>query len=176
MPQVHRALAIDFLAQGRGEQGAFQVVHGQGVAGQEAVDITPADQGNQGLAGIPVKDHRRPQDPQDKTVFLLKGEQRIKLIVIYGERGLPRPPGEKGKLVRRRQRLSKGLGVNIDAVLAIFAPPQGHLLPHLEVVKFLDHERPIRPQDHHTIHAGILQQDPGTRAQVVILGKIVVAW
>ena len=44
MPQMHRALAINLLAQGRLKQRGFQVMHRQGVAGQEAVDITLPDQ------------------------------------------------------------------------------------------------------------------------------------
>ena len=67
--------------------------------------------------------------------------------------------------------LAKASSVDIDALLAVFAAAQGHLLPRLQVVKFFDQQRAIRRPDHDAIHAGILQQNPFPHFELKIFGK-----
>ena len=44
VPQVDRPFAVNLLAQGGLIERGFEIMQGQGIAGQEPLDITPADE------------------------------------------------------------------------------------------------------------------------------------
>ncbi len=125
MPQVDRPLAVNLLAQGGPVERGFEIVQRQGVAGQEPLDITPADEADEGLPGIGVKDRSRAHHPQNKALFPLMGQQFIELVVVDGKGGLPGEPGAKGELRRRRRGPGKGPGVHDRSPPRRFLPGPG---------------------------------------------------
>ena len=74
MAQVNRPFAINLLAQGSLIESGFEIMHRQGVPGQQPLDVTPADEGDEGLPGVVVKDRGRAHDPENKALIPLMGQ------------------------------------------------------------------------------------------------------
>ena len=126
MAQGKRSLGVDFLTQRGSEDGAFHIVRGQGVSRQKRMDIAVFDQRDKGISGIPVKDDRRPQDPHDESVLFFVMNQLVQLVIVDGKRGFAGQMGPEGEFFGRGVRENKGLGMNQNAVLAVFVPAAGN--------------------------------------------------
>ncbi len=95
---------------------------GQGVASQHGVDIAVVYQLLKGVPGVVVKGKRRPHDPDDLAMVPVVAQEIINFIVILGECRLPGPVLPEGEHVLLGGALLEAVGVDVNAILAVFRP------------------------------------------------------
>ena len=147
----HALLGVDVLAQGGAEVAGLQIVGGQCVARQQAVDIPAPHQGGESRPGVVIEGTGRPHHPQDAAMLLL--------VAVHGVRGLPGAALAECKGLRLPLLLGKAEGIDIDALGGVLRAAHRHRLTGLQVAKLHRGDLPV-PQGGHAVHAALLSQQP----------------
>ncbi|CUQ53916.1 Uncharacterised protein [Flavonifractor plautii] len=155
----HALLGVDVLAQGGAEVAGLQIVGGQCVARQQAVDIPAPHQGGESRPGVVIEGTGRPHHPQDAAMLLLVAEQLIDGVVVHGIGGLPGAALAECKGLRLPLLLGKAEGIDIDALGGVLRAAHRHRLAGLQVAKLHRGDLPV-PQGGHAVHAALLSQQP----------------
>ena len=153
-------LGIDILAEGRLEQRSLQIMRRQGIAGQDRIDVTILDQRNHRLFRIGVKDNRRPEHPDNITVFLFIAQQFIQPVIIAGIRRLAGAAGPEGESVAIGRPGTKPVRMDQNSFAAVFRASDKHFVADCQPPEFLDFQPPVRVPDHDSVHAALGQQRP----------------
>src|SRR5208337_367662 len=80
MAQKGASLRIDLAPEGGPEEGGLDVVHGEGVAAVQAMDVSPLDQLHEGVPPVPIEDEGRPHDPQNEAPRAFMLQEPVKLV------------------------------------------------------------------------------------------------
>ncbi len=171
MPRRPAPSAVEPLPEGGTEQRRLDVVDGQGVAGQQAVDEAVLDQLHEGAAGVPVEDQRRTGDPEDEAVLPLMAKQGVELVVVAAAGALPARQGAEGEGLAFGCGIRKGTAVDIDPLLPGVAAPHRHQLPLAQVPEFVDRQGPVGLADDDAVHARLPRQVPVAGGELEILGE-----
>ena len=166
----HGLLGVDVLAQGGVQQGALQIVGGQGVAGQEAVGVAVLHQKLHGLAGVGVEGEGGAHDPDDVAVLLLVAQQLHQIVIVLGVGGLAAAAGAEDEAILQPLALFLEAGaVHEDAVLGVLAAAQDHPVALFKVAR-LHHVQPsFGTPDHAGVHTALRRQGPHA-VQLVVFG------
>ena len=160
---------VDVLAQGRAEHAPFEIVHGQGVAGQHGVHVAAADEADQGPPGVEVEDRGRPQDPDDAAVLPLVAQQGVELVVVRGKRRLAADAAAEDELLGDIALFLEPPGVHEDPVLAVLAATHGHGVAQAEVAELAHGDR-VALAHEHAVHARVRGQDPMAGGELDVFG------
>ena len=154
-------MRVDILPQRSAQVRAFQIMRGQRVAGQNGVDIAVFDQTAHGCARVTVKGEGRAHDPHDFAVLAVMAQHFVQLVVILRIGGFAAAAAAEGEYILVRGFLAETVGMQIDAVLAVFGSANQHLLAFFQQAEFLDHN-PAVFKHGHAVHAAFFRQQPLT--------------
>ena len=161
-------LGLDVLAQRRVEVGAFQIVGGQGVAGEHRIGVAGIDDLGEGIARKAVEREGRPHDPHDKAVVALVAQKLVELVVVAGEGRLATSAETEGEVVVASGvgrpvlgcgQAAEALGVHEDALLTVLGAPAGDQVAGADVAEFTHEHRAVFHHGH-AVHAGVPSEHP----------------
>ncbi len=161
-------LGVDVLAERSVEVSPFQIVGGQGVAGEHSVHVAGVDDLREGLAGIAVEGEGRPHDPHDGAVLAVVAQKLVELVVIAGERRLARTAHAKSEVVVAAghgrdaavvAEVLEPVGVHEDALFAVLGAPAGDKIAFLDVPELAHEHAPVFHHGH-TVHAAVFRKHP----------------
>ena len=140
------------------QQRALQVVGRERVSCHQTVGISVIDQGLHCVSRVIVEGKRRSHDPDDLPMFFFIAKKVHQAVIVSRIGGLPASSLAEHKFIRKRVRFClESCTVDINSLLAGFAPSKNNLVTFFEISVFDYLQMSVRADHNAGIHAALFR-------------------
>jgi hypothetical protein len=162
------SFGIDFLSQGRAEESPFHIMDSQGIPGKHPMDVTAVNKCGKRIPRIPIKNRRRAEDPENKTVLPFMIKEIIELVIVNGKGCFTGDSRPEGEFFREVVGKIEGAGMYENAVFPVFPPPDCDHVTFFEMPELFNGKVSVFFQDHNAIHPGFPKKMPSFFADLKV--------